>query len=579
MSHLLNPFWRRLLPLLAILLTGAVVLTGTPSNAQKPPVKPPVKPSPPPPPPEAKPAPRTARLTSEAWNNAPMTPIRPGEIDTLVSKELQQSKVLPAPLTTDEQFIRRATLDLTGRPPTPAEVSAFAANTDRAKRAKLIDKLLDSEAFGQHWARYWRDVITAKIVDRRGLIGSRAFEEWMTGELNRNVSWDRIVKAILTADGGVRFDKPTENGPAFFLLAHTGPDAANDRAAETSRVFLGIQIQCAQCHDHPFDQWKQVQFHELAGYFARLRERPIRENMKVAGFELFSTPQGEHQMADKTDPKKVSTTYPHFLDGKAAPKNTADRDRRLALANSVVDRNNYWFAGAFVNRMWGELMGQSFYQPVDDMGPLKEAVFPDVLVRLAAAFRANHYDVKDFFRVVMNTQTYQRQIRLGDSSDQHLHFAASYPKRLSADAIWESLVNVLGPIGPPKGFPPPGPAAAAYGVRFGLEGQFKQLFEFDPSLRADEVEGSIPQALMLMNNPQINQRMKAGGAFLARVLKEHVGDDEALQALYVQTLSRRPTAAELEKCRKYIAKVGSRGDAYEDILWALINSTEFQTKR
>src|SRR5262249_3424327 len=156
-----------------------------------------------------------------------------------------------------------------------------------------------------------------------------------------------------------------ENGTVFFLMSHTGPEAANDRAAETSRVFLGIQIQCAQCHDHPFDQWKRVQFHELAGYFARLRDRPIFENMRVAGFELVSTPFGEHQMADKDDPRKMSTTNPRFLDGTTPAKSMTDKERRQALANAVISKNNYWFAGAYINRIWGELMGQSFYQPVD----------------------------------------------------------------------------------------------------------------------------------------------------------------------------------------------------------------------
>jgi hypothetical protein len=556
-----------------ILLTAAFVLTGTPSSAQfkkKPPDKPKA--------PDAKPAPRSAQLTSDAWRNAPVRAVSSAEIDQLVGKELAQSKVSPAPLTTDEQFIRRAYLDLTGRLPVPADVSEFVADKDARKRARLIDKLLDSDEYAQHWAVYWRDVIGTKIVDRRGLIGARLFEEWMHDELKKNASWGQIAKAMITADGVVRPDKKT-NGQAFFLASHTGADAANDRAAETSRVFLGIQIQCAQCHDHPFDQWKHVQFHELAGYFARLRERPVREDNRLVGFELFALPKGEHEMADKQDPKKTFTTNPRFLDGKAPAKDLSDKERRRALADSVIDRNNYWFAGAFVNRMWGELMGQSFYQPVDDMGPLKEAVFGDVLVRLAAGFRASNYNVKDLFRTVMNSQTYQRQIRLGDSSEEHLHFAAAYPKRLPADALWQSLVGTLGPMGGPPGLAVP-PIAAMFGVRPGLEGEFKRQFEFDPSLKADEIEGSIPQALLLMNNPQLNNKIRAQGEnLLGRILKSHPNDDEAIEMLYMRTLARKPTSSEREKCAGYIKKVGRRAEAFEDLLWALINSTEFQTKR
>jgi hypothetical protein len=557
------------------LVVGLLVLTGGPAFGQ---FGKGFRPAP-----EAKPAPKSSQLTNDAWQNAPMTPVQPAEIDALVTKELQRNQIKPAPLTTDEQFIRRASLDLTGKMPTPAEVSAFAADKDPGKRAKLIDKLLDSDAFARHWARYWRDVISAKIINRQGLIAARAFEEWLTGELKKNTPWDQIVKAMLTAEGEVRFEKPLENGPVFFLLAYMGPEAANDRAAETARIFMGIQIQCAQCHDHPFDQWKQVQFHELAGYFARTRDRIIFEDMRVKGFTLVSTPFGEHQMAEKNDPNKRATTYPKFLDGKAPSRTLSDKERRAALAAAVTDKNNYWFAGAFVNRMWGELMGQSFYQPVDDMGPLKDAVFADVLTRLASSYRATDYDIKGLFRTIMNTQTYQRQIRPGSSAEEHLHFAAAYPKRLPADALWDSLVAALGPIssGPFGGGRPMfGGGGPFGGGGFGLEGQFKQLFAIDPSLKADEVESTIPQALMLMNNPGINQRIRADGpTVLARILKEHSQDAAALDALYVQTLARKPTTREREKCESYIQKVGKRAEAFEDILWALINSTEFQTKR
>jgi hypothetical protein len=525
--------------------------------------------------------PRASLLTSDLWRNAPVSPATSAEIDQLIAKELEHSKVQPAPLTTDEQFIRRVSLDLIGQLPTPADVTNFVADKDSKKRAKLIDKLLESDQFARHWARYWRDVIGAKVTDRRAFLAARNFERWMTEQLNANKSWGEITRTILTAEGGVRFDDPEKNGESFFLLSHFGGEAANDRAAETSRVFLGIQIRCCQCHDHPFDQWKQVQFHELAGYFARLRERPVREGMKTVGFELISTPRGEHEMAVKNNPNNMQVAHPRFLDGKATARELSDRERRRALADAVVDKSNYWFAGAYVNRIWGTLMGQSFYQPVDDMGPERKAVFGDVLVRLASSFRGTNYDMKALFRVVMNTQTYQRQTRLGESTDEHLHFAASYPARLRPDALWQSLVSAIGQLGgraPEGGAKPMGPFAL---MRLNpLAFEFQQLFDFDPSLKPDEVEGSIAQALMLMNNPAINGKIKGNGETpLAQILKDHKEDDAALKALYQRTLARQPTAKELDKCRSYIKKIGNRAEAFEDIQWTLINSTEFQTKR
>jgi hypothetical protein len=530
--------------------------------------------------PIAPPAPRSALLTQEAWQQAPLTPLRPGELDQLVAQEQETSKIEPAPLTTDEQFIRRVNLDLTGQLPLPADVTEFIADSDSQKRAKLIDKLLSSDEYARHWARYWRDVVAARINDRRGLLLMWVFEEWLFSELKNNRPWSQITRAMITAEGPCRFDDDGKNGAVFFLASHFGPDAANEQAAETSRVFLGIQIQCAQCHNHPSDQWKRVQFHELAGYFARLRQRPVKgEDGKPGGIELFSLPRGEHEMPSPEDPKKTFLTPPRFLDGKSPGQNLSDAERRRALATAIVDTSNYWFAGAYVNRVWGELMGQSFYQPVDDMGPHKEAVFPGVLTRLTGAFRGTDYDIKALFRTILNSQTYQRQIRLGDSSGRHLHFAAAYPTRLRADALWDSLVNVLGNLGGP---PRPGlqrPAARFAGPQ-GLEGLFKLEFDFDPSLNPDEVEGSIGQALLLMNNPLLNMRLQARGTnLLGRILTAYPNDDEALRMVYLRTLARKPTDREMQKCRAYIQKIGKRTEAFEDILWALLNSTEFQTKR
>jgi Protein of unknown function (DUF1549)/Protein of unknown function (DUF1553) len=527
--------------------------------------------------PIAPPPPRSALLTHEAWQAAPQKPLEDRELDRLVITELQQEKISPAPLVSDEQFLRRVSLDLTGKLPMPADVTEFVADSDPSKRARLIDRLLASDEYARHWARYWRDVIASRVNDRRGLVLARAFEDWLCDCLKKNQSWDKIVRAILTAEGECRFDDEGKSGAAFFLASHFGQDAANEQAAETARVFLGIQLQCAQCHDHPSDQWKRVQFHELAGYFARLRERPLRADNKPVGIELVSLPRGEHEMPGKEDPKKGYITPPRFLDGKSPGNGLSDRERRRALANAIVDKKNYWFAGAYVNRIWGELMGQAFYQPVDDMGPNKQATYPDVLTRLTGAFRGSNYDIRALFRTILNSETYQRQIRLGESSDEHLHFAASYPTRLRADALWDALIGVLGQFGAPQ---LARPRLGPFANRGGLEGMFKQEFESDPSLKSDEVEGSITQALMLMNNPQIQQRIEARGKnLLARILQAYPDNDEALRMVYLRTLARKPTDSELDRCRSYLQKVERRSEAFEDILWALLNSTEFQTKR
>jgi hypothetical protein len=469
------------------------------------------------------------------------------------------------------------TLDLTGELPLPADVTEFVADKTPSKRAKLIDRLMETDEYARHWAKYWRSVVSAHVTDPRGLLGARAFEEWMFKELKKNVSWGDIAKAMIAAEGAVRVDDVDSNGAAFFLLGHRGADAPNERAAETSRVFMGIQIQCAQCHDHPFDQWKRVQFHELAAYFARSREKQLRDGNRLVGIELVSTRQGEHEMPSKEDPKKGFVTHPRFLNGDSPAKDLGDLPRRQSLAKEIIDKRNYWFAGAYVNRMWGVLMGQSFYEPVDDMGPQKTAVFPSVLTRLTGSFRGSNYNVKALFREIMNSETYQRQIRLDESAD-HLHFAAAYPTRLPADALWQSLNSVLGNMGGPpiRGPDRPRPIGPAPG----FEGLFLFEFSFDPSLRGEEVEGSIPQALLLMNSGPINQKIQARGTnLLGRILSSFPSNDDALRALYLRTLARKPTDRELERCKRHVLETNDRAQAFEDILWALLNSTEFQTKR
>jgi len=382
----------------------------------------------------------------------------------------------------------------------------------------------------------------------------------------------------------MKYAEPEKNGQAFFLNSRIGADAQVELAAETSRIFLGIQIQCAQCHDHPSDVWKREQFHELAAYFARFRDRPIIEDKKFVGQQIVSLPFGEHRMPDKTDPKKGRAMSPRFIDGKAPPgkgkfASLGDVERRQALADAVVSKENPWFAGAFVNRIWGSLMGQAFYQPIDDLGPQKEAVMPEVLARVAGSFSGSNYDVKRLFRTVMLSETYQRQIRPGESADDHLLFAANNPTRMSAATLWQSLVGALGDLSGPRGGLGMRPGFGPFG-RFGLEGTFKQEFGFDPSSKSEEIEGSVSQALLLMNNPIINQKIQArGDNVLARILELYSEDDEALRTVYLKSLARRPTDRELARCKTHIRSVGNRAEAYEDIFWALINSTEFQTKR
>jgi len=532
-----------------------------------------------------------APIPKEAWAKASTTPLTSKQLDELIDGYLTKEGIKATPRISDDQFIRRATLDLTGQLPTPKQVADFVANKDENKRTKLVDELLDSREYARYWSRYWRQVISVKLVGNfQGQLLARPFETWMTDQLKENKSWADIMTAMLTAEGEVKFDDDGKKGAHYFLGAHQGADAVVEQASETSRIFLGIQIQCAQCHDHPFDVWKREQFHTFAAYFARVRPQLMRDpdstNVRFIGVNLAPSRFGEHRMPDKDNPRAGKTMMPEFLDGKGVSgRDTGDSARRQALVKSILSEDNPWFSAAYVNRMWGMLMGQSFYMPIDDMGPQKEAVMGEVLTRVAAGFRGSKYDIKGFYRLVLNSEAYQRQIRPGESGTDHLQFAALYPTRLPADALWNALNGVLGPIdrgGFGGGRPMPG-GGGGFGGRGGfggLERSFKAEFAYDPSLKPEDVEGSVAMALLMMNNPQLQSKLEArGDNILAKILRDNSKNEDAINALYVQVLSRKPTDKERDKCIKYIAKNGKRDEAFEDILWALVNSTEFQTRR
>lgn len=512
-------------------------------------------------------------LTDDDWHQLPRQSVSAEQIDKLLSQASSADET--AAQTTDEQFIRRASLDLTGTLPSPERLLKFVVSTDPTKRSKLIDELLASDSYARHWARFWRDVVTARLTLRRTMGLTRSFEEWLYERFREGDDWRTITRAILTAEGELRFtlNKPgAENGQLFFLVAHDGPEA-EERAAETSRIFLGIQIQCAQCHDHPTENWKRTQFHEFAAYFARIKYEQLFDNKKLSGVQLVGLENVEHKVANLTNPEDFSLAQPRFLNGQSPGKELGDRERRRALADAVTDDDNYWFAAAFVNRVWNELMGWSFYPHVDDLGPMKEVVHPQVLQALVGSFQASGYDPRSLIRTIAGTSAYQRPLDNGSTLDATLVTT----KRLRPDALWDSLVHVFGKIEPGARF------HTGSGARFNKtfeEGKFRAEFDFDPSLDPEDVNGTIPQALFLMNNPALNSHVAVTRtSVLGQLLRKHTDDTAAVDGLYRLTLARSPSAKEHARCLRHIAESSTREEAFEDLLWALINSTEFQRTR
>lgn len=576
-------------------------------------------------------------------------------LDVCAAGHLAELGVEPAPIIDDETYLRRVSIDLAGVPPTPEEISLFSLNPNSDKRSEVVEKLLASDDYSANWARYWRDVIFSRATDERTRRFQPVFESWLTEQFAEGKSWDVIVTELLTATGDVE-----EDGSTSLIMVHGGDPA--EIAAEASRIFLGIQIQCANCHDHPTDQWKRTDFHQLAAYFSRVQfrlriedgrqrytvssmnnvnrlgrgpaalaenaeqfvrrfdrdgdgkisKREVADSRLAQSFDslaqtvdadkdgmltaeeirkLPAAPprpgQGsdEYYMPDLSNPASRGTQVDpvFFVNAEAAPRGMEDLERRTLLAETMTAPDNPWFARAFVNRMWSEMTGTGFYMPIDDMGPERVALAEEMLDLLSAQFVAHGYDIKWLLRTIVLTQTYQRAI----SDQSEAMFAASSPTRLRSDALFESFVNALGgQSNPTLGRPGrrPGMMGQNMGGPLGYfrapRFQFTQLFEFDPSTPKADVMGTIPQALFMMNSPQIENALRATrGGKLTGILRQFDKDDDVTRELYLTVLSRQPTESELKLARDYLQEVDNRREAFEDLYWALLNSSEFLTKR
>ncbi len=560
------------------------------------------------------------------------------ELDRLISEFLTKNspKVEPATLTTDVEYVRRIYFDLAGRPPTPIQAQSFLSDRSKDKRSRLIDTLLRSPEYAHNWAKYWRDVVMFHSTSENpAQVRFDMLEEWLAKQLEANRPWDEIVTGMITATG-----QNDENGAVAFPLAYQAQPV--EMAGEVSRIFMGVQIQCAQCHDHKTDAWKQRQFHEFAAFFAGMRPRNVTKAApgQLPVFAVVLQGPRRYTMPDKNNPQKQVPIAPRFFLSSskstpepALPEALAVPERRALAASYVTGQDNPWFARAYINRIWYTLMGEAFYEPIDDIGPERSPKAVEVLDPLAEQWQKGGYDVRWLFRTILNTEAYQRRIRSTANEAGKTPFASNCPSRLRADQVYDALVQALAlptdenaqpgqpamprankpapaknaqnlqgalSLGDPRrqqGQPQTKGAAKKAAAAAGLASQigkkagavrrpggqrllFDRLFGVDPSVANDDVMGTIPQALFLMNSPPINNRIQAKpGMVLGEILNTAPNERAALGALYVRVLSRQPTTHEVEVCGRYLASVSDPREAFEDIYWSLINTTEFITRR
>lgn len=499
----------------------------------------------------------------------PVAKLTPSQLDELMEQYvggIQNSQPI-----SDEAFLRRVTLDLIGRQPKLPEMDAFLANERLDKRAEAVEKLLASPEFGVNWANYWSDVISYRTPQPElTFLNYTSFKHWLAERFNKNAGWDETTYAMLTAVG-----KVGDNPAATFVGFHQGDKSR--LAAETTRVFLSTQIACAECHDHKFVEMPQETFHHVAAFFVRVNTKlPWNDSDAII---VSSKADGEHKM-----PGGKGEMQPIAFSERKVDLGRSDVDRRTELADWIVAPENPWFAKAMTNRIWGRMMGRGFSEPVDEIGELGDRVLPEVHAAVAEHFVAAGYDMKDVFRLVANSKSYQRALRDPDKSNklERKPFAVISAGRLRGDEVFDSLA--IG-IGLPNVTPPATPATDA--VRFppppkSTRDLVSDAFGFDPSSDASNVSRTMQQAMLLMNNEQIQKQIDASpgsGTMLAGLIAAEADDTKAVTRLYENVLARKPNGEEIDLAKKHLAKVGERKAAYEDLLWSLVNGAEFLSRR
>ena len=506
-------------------------------------------------------------LTSACWADPPTAAKRMTErIDELLAARMGEEGVTPAATASDTEFLRRVSLDLTGVIPEVIVVRKFLASKAPAKRAELVELLLNKPRHATHFANLWRNVMLPDDSNVRRFGGDAGFQSWLQGEFADNTPYNEMVSELLLTEGNYR-----SVGPQLFYAAlELKPE---DLAASTSRIFLGVQIQCAQCHDHPFDHWTRDDFWSYAAFFAHL-QRPQGQQRIVT--QIAEADDGEEIKIPDTG--KVA--LPRFLrnKGSANVAATGEGKRRERLAKWLTSGENPYFAKATVNRIWAVLFGRGIVDPVDDLGAHNLPSHPQLLDELAEYFVESGFDVRQMIRTLTATRAYQRSSRTtGDQEeveDRPELFARMAVKSLTAEQLYDCLSEAM-----------------RRRERATTNRQFAGFRGFDqnreaflakfraPTQGATEFQSGIPQALTLMNGRDIREATDLATSDILNALEVPLfSDADRVEMLFLSTVSRYPTEKEREVFLAHVhhgSDSGNRREALSDILWALLNSAEF----
>ena len=499
-------------------------------------------------------------------------------IDRHVFGKLRSLRTNPSGLSSDTVFVRRAYLDLLGLLPTADEARAFVADPRRDKRARLIDELLQRPEFADFWALKWADLFRneEKTIDRKGVQG---FHDWISRSLRENRPVDQFVREIVAARGSTYL-----NPPANYYRALRDPIT---RAEATAQVFLGVRLQCAQCHNHPFDRWSQDDYYGWASVFARVNYK-VLENKRRDNLDT-------HEFVGEQIVYLARTgSVTNARNGQPAPARFLGAAQTLARDADPLRELGQWvtahplFAKSQVNRAWFHLIGRGLVDPIDDFRPTNPATHPELLDQLARDFVARRYDLRWLIRFIMNSRTYQLAAEPNETNaGDELNYSHVLPRRLTAEQLLDAQHQALAVPAKFNGYPPGKRAGELPGVeavrlrerKRSSSDTFLTLFGKPMRLLSCECERSsettMSQAFNLVSGPEINDLLSAPDNRIERMMTAGRSNLEILTELYWAALSRPPSQTEALEMSAAVEHAEDRRKAFEDISWALLNAKEF----
>lgn len=494
------------------------------------------------------------------WNDPPAN----NRIDELVHAKLKRTKTSVAPVADDYTFLRRVYLDLTGLPPTPDQIEQFTADPrdSRWKRDALIDSLVGSPEYVEHWSNKWADLlqVNSKFLRREG---AEAFRQWIRHQVEQNRPYDEFVEEILTAAGSTK-----ENPPAAYYKVLREPEATMEN---TMHLFLGTRFNCNKCHDHPFERWTQDQYYETAAFFARvgLKRDPASGEEKIPGTSVRPATPLYEVVYDKQEGEVT-----HLRTGNAAPAEfpfdcehpcEQEAPRREQLASWITSADNPYFAASYANRMWAYLTGRGLIEPIDDIRAGNPPTNPELLKWLTREFVECGFDVQHLMRTICRSRTYQLALTTDRFNvDDELNYSHARARRLPAESLYDAIHRVAGADAAIPGVPPGTRAAALPDVGIELPDGFLNNLGRPPRESACECERSnelqMGPIMALINGATVSQALTDADNAIADLAARVDDDRELIERLFVRVLARPATEEELVSAEQVIAEIDEQHD-------------------